>query len=45
MGKHFIHTSGYGLLKSFWEYDPLKRISASDALKHSFFSEEPKMNV
>ncbi|CAG8730034.1 10871_t:CDS:2, partial [Acaulospora morrowiae] len=33
---------GYGLLSQMLEYDPLKRITAKDALKHPYFEEDPK---
>lgn len=39
--------AGFNLLSSLLEYDPLKRITAEDALNHPYFQEEPKplMNV
>ncbi|CAG8588695.1 4951_t:CDS:2 [Paraglomus brasilianum] len=34
--------AGYNLLTAMLEYDPIKRISALDALSHPFFEEEPE---
>lgn len=34
--------AGFNLLSSLLEYDPLKRITAEDALNHPYFQEEPK---
>eukprot|EP00808_Paulinella_micropora_P016578 g68404.t1 len=38
-------TSAYDLLKRMLAYDPAKRITAKDALKHPFFQEDPKPNM
>lgn len=34
-----VPEEGLGLLKSLLEYEPLKRITAVDALAHPFFDE------
>lgn len=36
-----LTKAGYDLLMSMLEYDPAKRISAEDALRHSYFVEQP----
>lgn len=36
-----LTKAGYDLLLSMLEYDPKKRISAEDALNHSYFREQP----
>jgi cyclin-dependent kinase 8/11 len=33
-------TAGYSLLSQLFEYDPMKRITAKQALKHPFFTDE-----
>jgi hypothetical protein len=33
-------AAGYSLLSQFFEYDPMKRITARKALDHAFFIEE-----
>ncbi|GBB97559.1 hypothetical protein RclHR1_03000002 [Rhizophagus clarus] len=37
--------AGYGLLSAMLEYDPVKRITAEDALCHPYFEEEPKPSM
>ena len=36
-----ISDAGIDLLLKFFDYNPLKRISASEALEHKFFKEDP----
>jgi cell division cycle 2-like protein len=36
-----LSDSGFQLIKSMFVYDPSRRISAADALKHPYFSEPP----
>ncbi|RHZ83119.1 hypothetical protein Glove_99g357 [Diversispora epigaea] len=37
--------SGFELLSKMLEYDPVKRITAEDALNHPYFEEEPKPSM
>jgi len=36
-----LTETGFDLLNKFLTYDPAKRITASEALKHAYFSESP----
>ena len=36
-----LTNSGFDLINKFLTYDPLKRISAENALKHDYFKETP----
>ena len=38
----FLSTKGFNLLKRMLELNPEKRISASEALSHPWFYEDPK---
>ena len=40
-----ISESGKDLIKQMLAYDPSERITAFDALKHPYFSEDPKPEV
>lgn len=37
----YLTDSGFGLLNKFLTYNPTKRITAEESLKHEFFSESP----
>ncbi|KAG0287799.1 cyclin-dependent protein kinase, partial [Dissophora globulifera] len=39
---HIKSEQGYNLLAAMLEYDPLKRITAEEALNHPYFQEDPK---
>ncbi|KAG0227585.1 cyclin-dependent protein kinase [Mortierella sp. GBA43] len=39
---HLKSEQGYNLLAAMLEYDPLKRITAEEALNHPYFQEDPK---
>lgn len=41
----YLSNNGLDLLYQLLEFDPAKRISAEDALKHPYFQELPKMKV
>lgn len=38
-----ITEAGLDLLKGLLEFNPAKRLSAEEALKHDFFKEDPQM--
>jgi len=42
-GRSYLDSSGLDLLRKMLTLDPRKRISASDALKHPYFTEGVKM--
>ena len=44
-GMRYLSNNGMDLLLRLLEFDPVKRISAEEALDHPYFKERPAMKV